>query len=403
MRSANKKSIAGGLVFLTLVAVAAVLYTVGKVQDISLPAWQAGKIMPDLFSGNEISEHNSDYYITIKDDQGRVISLAARGVSPGDEIITDEGRHYRVEKVQGRQATAKYLGADKQFLAYQEMFEQMALPVAAAPGNAGKLVGIYHTHSDESYVPSDGKEAIPFKGGIYQVGQSLVNRLKNERLRVYYDRTPHDPHDNNAYHRSRRTAARLMKQNPIALLDIHRDGIPNANYYRKNIRQEQVAQLRLVVGRQNPHMQANLDFARKMMAYANKVHPKIVKEIFMAKGNYNQDLMPTALLIEAGTHLNTKEEAERGVALFADAIPAVLGATAGPSGNVGAPRPATTPGTWRSLIWLVVLAVLGGGAFLLISTGSFGAAGNRLRGFFSRELTGFLGPLFRRRNNRKNQ
>ncbi|MFZ5591073.1 MAG: stage II sporulation protein P, partial [Bacillota bacterium] len=83
--------------------------------------------------------------------------------------------------------------------------------------------------------------------------------------------------------------------------------------------------------------------------------------------------------------------------------PAMLGATAGPSNRLNAPRPSTTSGTWRSLIWLIVLAVLGGGAFLVISTGSFGSAGNKLRGFFSRELTSFLGPLRRRRNNRKTQ
>ena len=43
---------------------------------------------------------------------------------------------------------------------------------------------------------------------------------------LYMAKTPHDPHDAMAYDRSRRTAAELLKKNPIALLDIHRDAVP---------------------------------------------------------------------------------------------------------------------------------------------------------------------------------
>ena len=35
----------------------------------------------------------------------------------------------------------------------------------------------------------------------------------------------------------------------------------------------------------------------------------------MARGNYNQDLTPTSLLIEVGTHLNLREQAEEEAAL----------------------------------------------------------------------------------------
>ncbi len=180
-----------------------------------------------------------------------------------------------------------------------------------------------------------------------------------------------------------------MKNNPVALLDVHRDGIPDADYYRRWISNERVAQLRLVVGRQNPNMKANLDFAKRMMAFANKTHPGIVKEIFMARGNYNQDLMPTALLIEAGTHTNSRQEAENGVALFADAIPPVLGISGAP-GGAGAPR---AGGAWTALAWIIGLTVLGGGAFLLISSGGFKQAASRLSSYIGREFTGFLGPV----------
>jgi stage II sporulation protein P len=340
----------------------------------------------------EQCDHQTGYSVDIKDGDGNIVSKVARSVSVGDEIIDADGRHFRVTDVKDKEATAKFLQVDKQFVAYQQMFNNMEVPVAAATGGKSDTVGIYHTHSDESYVPSDGSEAIPFKGGIYQVGQNLVNRLRKENVKVDYDKTPHDPHDNNAYYRSRRTAMRLLKNNPVAMIDVHRDGIPDANYYRKTISNEDVAQLRLVIGRQNPNMSANLDFAKKMMAYSNKVHPKIVKEIFIGKGNYNQDLMPTAMLIEAGTHVNSKQEAENGVALFADSIPTVLGITTGaPTGN--ATGGGTAGGAWKALAWILGLTIVGGGAFLLISSGGIKQAKSRLSSYIGREFTGFMGPV----------
>ncbi|MFZ5597710.1 MAG: stage II sporulation protein P [Bacillota bacterium] len=356
---------------------------------------------PDFMNKAGQIDHNSGYVVEIKDREGNIISKAARGVVAGDEIINSDGKHYRVVSVTGNQATAEFTGMDQQFLAYNEYFANVEVPVSNLTAEQKRqIIGVYHTHSDESYVPTDGTEAIPFKGGIYQVGQSLVNKLRNEKVSVDYDKTPHDPHDNNAYYRSRRTAANLMKNNPIALLDIHRDGIPDPDYYRKNVSNEDVAQLRIVIGRQNPKMDSNLDFAKRMMAYANNVHPKIVKEIFMANGNYNQDLMSTALLIEAGTHTNTRDEAERGVALFADAIPTVLGITTAPPGGGGAAATKNT-GTWKALAWVLGLLVIGGGAFLLVSSGGLKQAGQRLSSYVGREFTGFFGPVgrvWRKRN-----
>lgn len=336
------------------------------------------------------SDHLVGRVCTIKDESGKVVSQVSRRVTVGDEIFTADGYHYRVVRVQGDEAVARFLGVDEDLLAYREFYQQLAVPATKTPAPA-RPVGVYHTHSDESYVPSDGSESIPFKGGIYRVGERMVSKLTEKGLRVEYDRTPHDPHDDNAYYRSRRTAVRLMQANPLALFDVHRDGVVDPGYYRRIVSQQNVAQARLVVGRENPRMQANLDFAKRLLSYANSVHNPIVKEIFLAAGNYNQDLMPTALLIEAGTHTNSREEAERGIALLADAVPAVLGIT-GPA-PPGAPKPITdrtarTPGSYRALAWLLALTLLGGGAFLLVSAGSWEKARQRLDRFFGQELGG---------------
>lgn len=385
--------------FAIILSVGILLAGLGIVSHLDLaprivPAWNPASIL-----SSEEPDHLVGKAVNIMDEKGNVISQVCRGVAVGDEIINYEGKHYRVINVDRDKAVAKSLGYDKDLLAWIGYFNDENLALAAATAKKG-TVGVYHTHTDEAYVPSDGSANIPFKGGIYGVGQSFVNKLRQKTgSNVLYDKTPHDPHDNSAYQRSRPTAMRLLKQNPIAIFDVHRDGIPDAGYYRATIANEDVSKLRLVVGRQNPNMQANLDFAKRMMAYANKVHPGIVKEIFMARGNYNQDLSPTALLIEAGTHTNTKGEAERGIALFADAVPTVLGIqggpATGPTGRSALTDRAAGRSGWRAVGWILGLTLVLGGGFLLISTGSLKGVGDRLSSI-GKEFTNYLGPVKKR-------
>ncbi|MDD3652793.1 MAG: stage II sporulation protein P [Desulfotomaculaceae bacterium] len=355
----------------------------------SLPAFTSSGIF-----NRETPDHLTDRYTSIMDEQGNIISMMARMTFSGDELYTAEGSHYRIDQVQGGNATAKFLGMDPQILAYNEFYagQNVSVTKDLAEKKSSDTIAIYHSHTDESYVPSDGKESIPFKGGIYQVGKSMVDRLQKGGFQVNYDQTPHDPHDNNAYTRSRRTAVELMKTKAAVLFDVHRDGIPDANYYRAKIDGKNVARLRLVVGRENPRMSANMDFAKKMMASANNIHPKVVKEIFVGKGDYNQDLMSTALLIEAGTHTNTKEEAAAGIALLSEAIPAVLGVSPAAPAAPTTQKPAgTTSGSWKALGWILGLTIFGGLGFLLVSSGSLANAKQRLAGF-GREFSSFLGP-----------
>ncbi|MFZ5633115.1 MAG: stage II sporulation protein P [Bacillota bacterium] len=372
-----------------------------------LVLWHTHKAFQPVLTFPEVLQHIDDEHgagktYTIKDEKGSPVTMVSRRVRAGDEVITAEGKHYRVCRAGGNSATARFVGMDRDLLAYSELFSKMALP-AATPGWSNRPVAIYHTHSDESYLPSDGTASIPFRGGIIQVGDAYKDTLSRDGARVLHDKTPHDPHDNNAYYRSRRTAVQLLKKNPIAVFDVHRDGVDDPEFYRKFIANEEVAQVRIVVGRQNPHMSANLDFAKRLMAYANKMYWPIVKEIFIGEGNYNQDLMSTAILLEAGTYTNRKEEAMSGIDRLADAVPIVLGIT-GPSSRPGAPeyeKPVTDPtarrsGVWSALLWMVIFTLLGGGAFLLISAGDFNTAKQRLYNFFRWEMPGMVGPLARK-------
>lgn len=347
-------------------------------------------------SGQAYHEDGREY--TIRDQDQKLISKMSRVVSAGDELITGEGKVYKINQVDGLRARAEYAGMDKDFVAWQDFFNTQVLPVAGQDEKKNNRIAIYHTHSEECYVPTDGTESIPGGGGIYQVGSAMVAELKKKGVDVIHDTSNHSPRDNNAYYRSRRTATRLMGKNPIMMIDVHRDGIPDPDFYNQVVDGENVTQMRLVVGSQNPKMQSNKDFSKQIMAAVNERHPGLIKEIFIANGNYNQDLMSTAMLTEVGTYTNTREAAEKGAALFADALPDVLGiGKAGMEGISGNPN-ANAPSGWSTIGIIVAVLVLGGGAFLLISAGSWDQAKERLRGFFSQELMNLLAP---KRNKRR--
>ncbi len=320
---------------------------------------------------------------TIQDNSGNIISKMARIIYEGDELIAEDNKHYKISKIEGTTAYAEYIG--KHDISPDQYTSSLVIEAAQNTNPKNNLVGIYHTHSDESYVKGDGTESKPSKGGVYDIGDVFSEKLKENGIEVVHSKNSHDPHDANAYRRSRRTAVDLMKKAPSVLIDIHRDGIKDPNFYSGNISGVDATKTRLVVGRQNQNIESNLEFAKNIKAKINKIHPGLIKEIFIAKGNYNQDLSPRTLLIEIGTYTNEKNQAENGAALFADALPNVLGITGGP-GNTPQNR-----SDWKSIIWLLVAVIIGGGAFLLISTGSFKKAKEKLKEMTTSEWANFLG------------
>jgi len=311
----------------------------------------------------------------VDDKTGAVIDKISRVVYPGDETINEANAIYKIVKVKGNKAFATKTGEASDIVWLDEWD---TLPAAASEpaktGTGNSKIAIYYTHTGESYVPTDGTESIPAKGGILKVGTAFASALKAKGIAALDDKTPHEPHDANAYHRSRRTAVRLMKQNPAALLDVHRDGVPDPDFYNNEVEGEKVTRVRLVVGRQNPNMATNLEFAKRIKAYMDKHKPGLMRGIYIGRGSYNQDLSPRAMLLEIGTHTNDRNRAEKGADEFAEALPAVLNIKSAAQPGGGNTPFSSSPGEgksiWSSIAWMIGVVLIGGAIFLFISTGS---------------------------------
>jgi stage II sporulation protein P len=309
------------------------------------------------------SERPANQPFTLVDEQNKVIHQTGTQVYTGDIYITADNSRYRVvEIISPNTARCVYQGKEIMPVISEQNASLLSndIPVAA---KKKPTIAVYHTHSDESYVPSDGKESINGNGGIYDVGQALVTELKKRGFKVQYNKNNHNPHDINAYNRSRKTAASLMKTAPDVILDVHRDAVP-ASQYQAKVKGEEVTKVKLVVGRSNPNMKTNLEFAKKIKAVMDKRDPGLSNGIYIGKGDYNQDLSPRAMLIEVGAHTNTKKDAENGVQLFADILPAVLGVSSNTASSSGQPaaKPLTqnNQGAWTTI--LIILVVVGAAA-----------------------------------------
>lgn len=389
------------LVGIIILMMAVMLVSAATIQIMPLVKEAASSNILNQFGiggGFEQELKPGEFVSVIDSKTGQVIDKMSRVVYAGDEIIGEKNAHYRITKVKGNKAYAKNLGIAKGVVWKDEWDVQVAnAQVQATQANGKSQIAIYHTHSDESYVPSDGTESKPASGGIFEVGTALAQKLRNQGVTVVDDKTPHEPHDSNAYHRSRRTALKLLKDRPVALLDVHRDGVPDPDFYNKQIDGEPATRVRLVVGRQNPHMANNLEFAKTVKAYMDKNKPGFVREIFIGKGMYNQDLGPRALLIEVGTHTNTKQRAENGAQVFAEMLPPILNlnkaaAQPGPGqGDTTDVNPNEESTGWKTLGWIVGIVLLGGVAFLFISTGSLKGMSSKLGELRKTEFANFFG------------
>lgn len=360
------------------------------------------------------NERNDGSYSTIVDEAGNVVYLTGWQVRVGDQVLTENNRRYEVVRIEGNTAHAKLIGEvnlsmyDPNNQGVLNRLKSFLQPSIAKAQGGGK-VAIYHTHSDESYVPTDGKESILGAGGIYKVGDAFAASLEKNGVTAIHSQAKHDPHDDMAYERSRRTALDLVKkEQPDAIFDIHRDAVP-PQVYTANINGQNVSKVQLVVGKYGPTGKQIEDYALQIKAAADKQHPGLVKGIFFAKGgDYNQDIHPRSMLLEVGAHTNDRESAERGIALFSDVIPTILGKSSAPTGTnaagannaagyAGLGSAAGGPsGATKSMGWILGLLIVGIAAFLFLSTGSMKEAGAKLKNFASTEFANFFGPRKRR-------
>lgn len=186
-------------------------------------------------------------------------------------------------------------------------------------------VAIYHTHTCESYTPTEQYQyeasgsyrTIDLNYSVARVGDELTNQLESYNCKVIHDKTYHDyPSYNGSYSRSLVTAQNILnsEQDTDIIIDLHRDAIADETYAPKvKIGDEYVSQLMFVIGSdgagsEHKNWIQNLKFAIKVQQKANEMYPGLFKPIILRNSDYNQSVAKAACIIEVGSTGNTLEE-----------------------------------------------------------------------------------------------
>lgn len=332
-------------------------------------------------------------WFTLYTGDDKVLLRTGIFIQVGDRFLDSDNSLYQVYKVD-----------EERLLAWARLVEDegsLAAETQGLPGADNRKVAIYHTHSGESYEPSEGTastDKVP--GGVYGVGSELTNRLERDgEVEVTHSERTFFPYEG-AYRRSRTEAINLVEQGDLdAIFDLHRDAAPKEEYYREIDDEMHLTQVMIVVGKQNPLNQTNEEFAWQLKEVADSMYPELVKGIFYAQGGYNQDLHPRGLLLEVGAHTNSRVEAEVGARAFADVIYVTLYGPLPRTSEVeqeiednrqlqptADQRPGRSGGVFRGLFALVGLLGLGGTFYLFLSTGSWQGVKDTLSHFFRVEF-----------------
>lgn len=272
-------------------------------------------------------EQTGTDYVTIRDEDGNVVLETGLTVTVDDEYISADDIHYIITNVKGNQAVARRKSPDEaglQTVPKSQPAATLYYPNSLILRTSGKKLAIYHTHNDESYILTSGKSAEPPDGDILKVGDAMTEALRRNGFTVVHSKDNHNPHDINAYNRSRKTAVQLLKDTPDAVFDIHRDAAPLRSYLT-TINGVETAKVMIVIGRSNPNMSSNLEFARQVKATADQLYPGLMRGIYMGRGSYNQDLYPRTLLLEIGSDRGSLTIATNAARLISDVIAAVIG------------------------------------------------------------------------------
>jgi len=336
----------------------------------------------------------------IEDQEGSILLITGLPVTEGDMFLAPDNTKYEVISVDGGKAIAKPL----QKLDLSDCARNYLETLRTAATPQSNVIAAYHTHSDESYVPNSGKTNDPWNGDIFEVGRRFSTVLRGLGQKVFHSYNRHDPHDGSAYIRSRRTAVELLKKNPAALIDIHRD-TPPREVYLGTIEGQNIAKLLLVVGRQNPNMAANEKFAFALKDFSDDHFPDLIRGIYYPRGGYNQDLHPRALLIEAGSTYNSLSEARDGIAFGGLVLSAVLYGTdiegVDPAKIADEPQKRAgreAQGAWSALLTILILALFGAGLYLLMNERGWQAISDRLGKLFWPKTENRLHPNDDRNN-----
>lgn len=200
----------------------------------------------------------------------------------------------------------------------------------------GPVILIYHTHSQEGFVDSDGSEGMTVMG----LGDRLTSLLQDTYgIPVLHHRGKYDVDGRDyAYSNAEPEIRQVLADNPTiqVVIDLHRDGVGDDVHLVTDIGGKQTAKIMFFNGLsrttstgpidylQNPNLQDNLATSLQMQIAAAELYPGFTRPVFLKGYRYNMHMCPKSMLIEVGAQTNTFEEVYNAMDPLANILAYVL-------------------------------------------------------------------------------
>lgn len=187
---------------------------------------------------------------------------------------------------------------------------------------------IYHTHSNESFLPKAAwyDKSYPLRSAdcsrnMVAVGDALCEALAKNGVTVIHECKTHDyPMFTGAYYRSADSVSSILEKYPDIdiIIDLHRDGIVKSDGSLGapvcEVNGKTAAQFMIISCCENedfdmPNYIENFKLACLLQNTAEEMYPGLSRPVLFDYRNYNQELSAGALLIEVGSHGNSLDEA----------------------------------------------------------------------------------------------
>lgn len=219
--------------------------------------------------------------------------------------------------------------------------ELLAMDMSIAKDPSVPQILIYHTHGSEDF--TNTTEDIKATG-IIAAGSRLAEVLSSvygynvihcteifDNVNGVFDRSK-------AYDYSRETVQQILTDNPSiqVIIDLHRDGVNENTHLVTEVNGKPTSQIMFFNGVSrssakgdiaylyNRHRSENLSFSLQAKLEALGKYPDFTRKNYIDAYQYNLDLLPRAMLIEAGAQTNSLEEELNAMEPLADILDSVL-------------------------------------------------------------------------------
>lgn len=194
---------------------------------------------------------------------------------------------------------------------------------------------LYHTHSQEAFKDSSGKDMT-----IVQVGDYLEKLLTEQygcqvlHITTQFDMKEGKLDRSKAYTYAEEEIGRIIEEHPEIdmVIDLHRDGVNENLHFVTEIDGKATAKIMLFNGISysnnqgnidylyNPYLTENLALTYQIYALGKTYYPDFIRCIYIEAYRYNLHLCRRSMLIEAGAQTNTFEEVKNAMEPLAELI-----------------------------------------------------------------------------------